>query len=129
MKKYLLILDRKLIRDQSTDTVKVQPIEPMSFICVTFRNMCEGLLIEAEIAQRHLNHQAHPSIDDSSQNLEAWNSMHIMPQANQCFGAISFLCFIVGMNLFQAVLLVFASSRKLGLSESDSEQFLLFIYT
>jgi hypothetical protein len=100
-------------------------IKPVSFICVTYRNMCEGLLIGAEITQRHLYHQAHPIMDDSSHKLETWDTMHI-PQAIQCFG-VFFLSCIVGTDLFQAALLVFASSRQLGLSESDSEQFLLFI--
>ena len=64
-------------------------------------------------------------MDDSSHKLETWDTMHI-PQAIQCFG-VFFLSCIVGTDLFQAALLVFASSRQLGLSESDSEQFLLFI--
>lgn len=42
---------------------------------------------------------------------------------------MSFLGGTAGLNLLQAALLVFASSRQLGLSENDSEQFLLLIYS
>lgn len=39
-------------------TSKVQLSEPVSFIEVTYRCMCEGLLIGAEILQKQMHHQS-----------------------------------------------------------------------
>ena len=45
-------------RPKYTDTTNVQSDEPMHFIGVTYRNMKEGLLIEAEMTQIKLFPQA-----------------------------------------------------------------------
>jgi hypothetical protein len=66
---------------------KVQLCKPMSFIGVTYRNMGEGFLTGAEMTQRQLGlTTAHPSMGDSSQELETRSTLHSLqaaPQAGQ----------------------------------------------
>lgn len=49
---HLLIPDREARTDQSTNTNKVQPGEPMSFIGVNYRNMGEEILTKEKIVSK-----------------------------------------------------------------------------
>lgn len=53
--------------------------------------ICEGLLIGAELLKDICITKAHSSMVDSSQKLETWNTMNI-PQEIQYFGEVLF-CF------------------------------------
>lgn len=64
------------MRDQITETIKVQLVEPMSFIGVTYRNMGMALLTRAEITHRQLHHQ-------SGAHCTAFNRLEsVLPRAS-----------------------------------------------
>lgn len=56
--------------EQSMDTTKGQLGIPMSVIGSTCRNMGERLVPGAEVTQRQLHHQVHPSTGDREQRWE-----------------------------------------------------------
>ena len=84
----------------------------VSFIGVTYRSMGEGLLRRAETTQRQPYHQSPPHLGDSLPELG--NLEHTAQSAGSSIGwRMSFPSDSVGLNLFQAVPLTSASSRKL----------------
>lgn len=96
----------------------------MSFIEVTHRNMGKGLLIGTEMTQWH--HQETTPIwvtDHKPGNLE-------LPQlaGSSTSWRVSFPDGPGGLSLFQATWPVWASSRKLSLSEIPSQPSLLLSY-
>lgn len=54
---HLLTPYMELTTEQSMETTEVQLGEPVSFTGVTYRNMGEELLTEAEMTNRQLHHQ------------------------------------------------------------------------
>lgn len=153
--RYLLIPRRGgVAKDQRMDTNKVYLDESMGFIEVNYRNMDE------ELAYRSRNNseisvlpKAQPSINNNSQNLGTWSSLHNLQAAKQVgegpflvvqlvwasswqlglsaslpgilpsLGCFSILCFSLVVSF------VWASSLQLVLFESDSQQSLLLLYT
>jgi hypothetical protein len=53
----LLIPDKELMTDQSTDTTNIQLGEPVSFIHLTYWSIGEGLLTGEEMTQSQMYHQ------------------------------------------------------------------------
>lgn len=99
MNKPLLTQDMEPMTDQNTDTIKVQIGEPVILLWLLTgmwvenffnrrRNVCKTVELP----------KPHPSINDSSWNLETWSILR------------NFLA-ALGLNLFQVAQLIFASSR------------------
>lgn len=61
MNKQLLTPGREPIADKSKDTIEVQISKPMSFIEFIFKNIGEGLHIEAEMTQRAASSKPTPA--------------------------------------------------------------------
>ena len=107
------VLDRKPVRNQSMDATRA-----MSFIRVTFRNMSETLLIEAEMTQRQQYHQS-PS-QHGQQLTKAGKDLEdtAQPAGSSTGWRVALPSDLVGLNLLQVSRLISASSRQLVWSQS-----------
>lgn len=61
---------------QSKDITKVQLGRPMSFIRVTYKNVCKGLLVGVERTQRKLNYQKPTQICWTAHNTQTCGTAH-----------------------------------------------------
>ena len=69
---HLLTPDSDPMRDQNTDTMKIQCGQPVSFIEVTYRTMDKELQEQKWLKDIT---QAYPSMGDISQKLETWSTL------------------------------------------------------
>ena len=76
--------------EQSTDTTKDQLDEPVSFIGVNYRSMDEASLTGAEMTQRQLHRQSHPTMGDRQlTKLGIWSALHSLQGPLQAGEALS----------------------------------------